>query len=86
MVQIEDRIWRIGQEKNVDIGYLSVAGTLDARIGNALVEKMESDEKAINTIRFKYGNPVQKTPPAAQSPSSMPVGSEVKQEQPELPF
>ncbi len=57
MIQIEDRIWRIGQERNVDIGYLSVAGTLDARIGNALVEKMESDEKAINTIRFKHGTP-----------------------------
>jgi SNF2 family DNA or RNA helicase len=60
MIQIEDRIWRIGQERNVDIGYLSVAGTLDARIGNALVEKMESDEKAINTIRFKHQAPVPK--------------------------
>lgn len=53
MVQIEDRIWRIGQERNVDIGYLSVAGTLDARVGNTLVEKMESDEKSMNTISFK---------------------------------
>lgn len=57
MIQIEDRIWRIGQERNVDIGYLSVAGTLDARIGTALVEKMQSDEKAINTIRFQHGKP-----------------------------
>jgi len=86
MVQIEDRIWRIGQEKNVDIGYLSVAGTLDARIGNALVEKMESDEKAINTIRFKHGTPAKKATPAVLPPTSMIVGPEINQEQPELPF
>jgi hypothetical protein len=85
MIQIEDRIWRIGQERNVDIGYLSVAGTLDARIGNALVEKMESDEKAINTISFKHHAPrsradVLKNEPAqsAEDPSGT--------EQPELPF
>ena len=58
LVQIEDRIWRIGQERNVDIGYLSMAGTLDARIGNALVSKMESDERAINTISFKHQKPI----------------------------
>lgn len=85
MIQIEDRIWRIGQERNVDIGYLSVAGTLDARIGNALVAKMESDEKAINTISFKHHAPrsradVLKNEPA-QSPED-PSGTE----QPELPF
>lgn len=54
MIQIEDRIWRIGQERNVDIGYLSMAGTLDARVGNTLAEKMESDEKTINTIKFQH--------------------------------
>lgn len=54
MVQIEDRIWRIGQERNVDIGYLSVPGSMDARIGNALIEKMESDERAINEITFRH--------------------------------
>jgi hypothetical protein len=62
MIQIEDRIWRIGQERNVDIGYMSVAGTLDARIGNALVQKMESDEKAVNTIRFYHQTPKPKGP------------------------
>lgn len=81
MIQIEDRIWRIGQERNVDIGYMSVAGTLDARIGNALVQKMESDEKAVNTIRFHHQTPGVRRkadPPAAAAP---PVS-----DQPELPF
>jgi len=80
MIQIEDRIWRIGQERNVDIGYMSVAGTLDARIGNALVQKMESDEKAVNTVRFQYQTPGARRkadPPAAAPPVT---------DQPELPF
>lgn len=62
MVQIEDRIWRIGQEKNVNIGYMSVAGTLDAKIGMAIASKMEVDERSINTIGLRYTAP-QKNPP-----------------------
>ena len=54
MIQIEDRIWRIGQEQNVDIGYLSIHGTLDARVGMALTDKMTSDEKAIGKISFQH--------------------------------
>ena len=54
MLQIEDRIWRIGQKRNVEIGYLCMAGTLDARIGEALVSKMQSDEKTLNRIRFEH--------------------------------
>jgi hypothetical protein len=54
MVQIEDRIWRIGQEVNVNIGYMSIAGTLDARIGGAIASKMETDERSINSITFKH--------------------------------
>lgn len=85
MIQIEDRIWRIGQERNVDIGYLSVAGTLDARIGNALVEKMESDERAINTIGFRHQTP-EAEEGAAEAPTE-PSGAETRRtEQPELPF
>jgi SNF2 family DNA or RNA helicase len=83
MVQIEDRIWRIGQEKNVDIGYLSVAGTLDARIGNALVDKMESDEKAINTIRFKHQVARLTPAPGKTDENPEPVQN---RDQPELPF
>jgi hypothetical protein len=60
MIQIEDRIWRIGQEKNVDIGYMSVAGTLDARIGMAIADKMETDERSVNTITFRHNAPSQK--------------------------
>lgn len=60
MVQIEDRIWRIGQEKNVDIGYMSMAGTLDARIGMAIAAKMETDEKSINTISFLHSKDTSK--------------------------
>lgn len=83
MIQIEDRIWRIGQERNVDIGYLSVAGTLDARIGNALVDKMESDEKAINTIRFRHQTPQAKT---IRNAESGPSRTDQSHAQPELPF
>jgi SNF2 family DNA or RNA helicase len=85
MIQIEDRIWRIGQERNVDIGYLSVAGTLDARIGTALVEKMESDEKAINTIQFKH----QDVKAEAADPKPLDNNNVDEQRgsgQPELPF
>ncbi len=60
MIQIEDRIWRIGQEKNVDIGYMSVAGTLDARIGMAIADKMETDERSINSISFRHNPPSQR--------------------------
>ncbi|MEP1318380.1 MAG: C-terminal helicase domain-containing protein, partial [Parasphingorhabdus sp.] len=52
MSQIEDRIWRIGQEHNCDIGYLFVDNSLDVIVGNALINKMEIDEKAVNTISF----------------------------------
>jgi hypothetical protein len=70
MIQIEDRIWRIGQEENVDIGYLSIAGTLDARVGTTLAEKMESDEKTINTIKFEHsgkGKTKARTPEQAKT-------------------
>lgn len=85
MIQIEDRIWRIGQERNVDIGYLSVAGTLDARIGTALVEKMESDEKAINTIRFKHQD-VKSEAASSEPVDDHNVDEQRSSEQPELPL
>jgi SWI/SNF-related matrix-associated actin-dependent regulator 1 of chromatin subfamily A len=50
MVQIEDRIWRIGQEQSVDIGYLFIPGSHDLKIGNGLITKMESEEASINTL------------------------------------
>ncbi|MCE6959247.1 DEAD/DEAH box helicase [Cereibacter sphaeroides] len=53
MVQIEDRIWRIGQEENCDIGYLFVPETLDSRVGMALIDKMETDERSINSLGFR---------------------------------
>lgn len=83
MIQIEDRIWRIGQERNVDIGYLSVAGTLDARIGNALVDKMESDEKAINTIRFRHQTPNRVSP---ERKTGTTPEKDQNNAQPDLPF
>ena len=80
MIQIEDRIWRIGQKKNVDIGYMWVAGTLDARIGQAIVSKMETDERSINTISFRHAStdkkqePVKKAPPPEiRDEASMPL-------------
>ncbi|MFG6080355.1 DEAD/DEAH box helicase [Paracoccus litorisediminis] len=53
MVQIEDRIWRIGQEMNVDIGYLFMPNSLDNAIGTSLMRKMETDERTTNTITRK---------------------------------
>lgn len=52
MSQIEDRIWRIGQMKNCDIGYLFVPDSHDINMGLTLIKKMETDEKAINTFSF----------------------------------
>lgn len=54
MIQIEDRIWRIGQQVNVDIGYPWIPGTMDALIGETLFAKMQSEERAINTIGFRH--------------------------------
>lgn len=56
MVQIEDRIWRIGQEMSVDIGYLFIPGSHDLKIGNGLIEKMESEEASINTLSMAQLN------------------------------
>lgn len=53
MAQIEDRIWRLGQEENCDIGYLFVPNSLDLSIGAALVRKMETDERALNGISMR---------------------------------
>lgn len=52
MAQIEDRIWRIGQMRNCDIGYLFVPDSHDINMGMTLIRKMETDEKAINTFSF----------------------------------
>lgn len=56
MVQIEDRIWRIGQMQNVDIGYLFLPNSLDINVGMTLVEKMETDERALNSLSFRGMN------------------------------
>jgi len=53
MAQIEDRIWRIGQEENCDIGYLFVPNSLDLAIGSALVRKMETDERTLNGLKMR---------------------------------
>ena len=52
MVQIEDRIWRIGQEQNVDIGYLFIPNSLDAQIGQGIISRMESEEASLNKLSF----------------------------------
>ncbi|WP_375263944.1 DEAD/DEAH box helicase [Palleronia sp.] len=53
MVQIEDRIWRIGQEQNVDIGYLFIPNSLDAQIGQGIIARMESEEASLNKLSFE---------------------------------
>jgi SNF2 family DNA or RNA helicase len=52
MIQIEDRIWRIGQQKTCHIGYLFIPESLDVSIGNAIVKKMETDERTLNRPYF----------------------------------
>jgi hypothetical protein len=39
---------------------MSVAGTLDARIGMAIADKMETDERSVNSITFRQNAPRQK--------------------------
>ncbi len=39
---------------------MSIAGTMDARIGMAIAEKMDADERSINTISFSHSTPSQK--------------------------
>lgn len=80
MIQIEDRIWRIGQEKNVDIGYMSVAGTLDAKIGLAIASKMETDEMSINSIGFRHKAPSQIDRLNVDKTTSSPVEGESEQQ------
>lgn len=53
MAQIEDRIWRIGQEQPCDIGYLLVPNSMDVNTGLALIRKMEVDERAINGLSYR---------------------------------
>ena len=50
MSQIEDRIWRLGQEQPCDIGYLFAPGSHDMNIGNSLIQKMDVDERALNSL------------------------------------
>lgn len=50
LVQAEDRAWRIGQEKGVDVGYFAIANTLDARMGRGIMLKMEGMERATGPL------------------------------------
>ncbi|MCW3782982.1 DEAD/DEAH box helicase [Defluviimonas salinarum] len=96
MVQIEDRIWRIGQEQACDIGYLFVPNSLDVKMGLSLIQKMETDERAINTIGFrgmKVTKPQEREKQAGAKPESAlvaqvnpQVGCRTPVTQPELPF
>jgi hypothetical protein len=53
MIQEEDRAWRIGQELSVHVGYLAIPNTLDARMGNSILEKMEVAEAATSTVKLR---------------------------------
>lgn len=48
MMQAEDRIHRIGQEGNALIQQLVFDGSLDAKMAETLVRKMEIIEKALD--------------------------------------
>lgn len=79
MVQIEDRIWRIGQEQNCDIGYLFVPNSLDVRMGLALISKMETDERSINSLSFRGMRKAEKAPAEKPDPE-MPKPAQRKPE------
>ena len=99
MTQIEDRIWRIGQEQPCDIGYLFVPNSLDVKMGLALHAKMETDERAINTMTFRGMKVTRKSIPENVSGDDMESGlvetppkprparrETVDEAQPELPL
>lgn len=50
MAQVEDRIWRIGQEKPCTIGYLFAPGSHDMNIGEGLIRKTDTDERTLNSF------------------------------------
>lgn len=61
LAQIEDRIWRIGQEKTCTIRYAYAPDSYDINIGNAVVKKMTTDERMLNNIVLDpYGRPTRK--------------------------
>lgn len=49
MLQAEDRLHRIGQMSSVNVHYLVLDGSLDARITELLVRKLNVAEKALDT-------------------------------------
>lgn len=53
MIQEEDRAWRIGQTKSVHVGYLAIPNSLDARMGDSVLEKMEVAEAATSTVKIR---------------------------------
>lgn len=50
MAQVEDRIWRIGQEQPCDIGYFFAPGSHDLNIGMGLLNKTDTDERMLNSF------------------------------------
>lgn len=72
LVQAEDRAWRIGQEKGVDVGYFAIANTLDARMGRGVMNKMENMERATGTLdltaKVRVVEPRQDTQEPAEVP------------------
>lgn len=53
MIQEEDRAWRIGQTKSVHVGYLAIPNSLDANLGDSVLDKMETAEAATSTIKLR---------------------------------
>ena len=50
LAQIEDRIWRIGQKKTCTIQYAYAPDSYDINIGNAVVKKMNTDDRILNKL------------------------------------
>ncbi len=73
MAEIEDRIWRIGQEKICDIGYPFIPNSTDIDIGMALIEKMNLDDRVLNTMSFEGMRSAGRAPEAAPAEDAPPA-------------
>lgn len=78
MAQIEDRIWRIGQEMPVNIGYLFIPDSFDINVGLKLVEKMETDARVVDAPSLR-GMRSMIEESVAETPVELPGGSQPAQ-------
>lgn len=79
MAQVEDRIWRIGQEQPCTIGYLFAPGSHDMNIGEGLLRKTDTNERTLNSFVL-----TSKKRPSKKDAQSILFGTEENNEEPVL--